>query len=77
MPMATASSSISASCTIAHCGTPKPRKAPPIASLVWIARVVQCTAGTRYGPIAWIGTRLPTIGPQDEYGPVLKSAWNS
>ena len=48
------------------CGTPKPRNAPAIELLVRTARVNARTLGTRYGPLAWIGTRLATVGPQDE-----------
>ena len=33
-------------------------------AVVWIAAVVQCTLGTAYGPVAWTGTRLATVGPQ-------------
>jgi hypothetical protein len=41
------------------------------------ARVTARTFGTRYGPVAWIGTRLATVGPHDEYAPVLKSPLKS
>jgi hypothetical protein len=37
------------------------------------ARVSARTLAMRYGPLAWIGTRLATVGPHDEYAPVLKS----
>ena len=63
MPSAAARSSISVSWAIAACGTPKPRKAPDGATLVWIARVVHRAASTAYGPVAWTGTRLATVGP--------------
>ena len=56
---------MSASWAIAAWGTPKPRKAPAGGLLVWIARVVARTAGTAYGPIAWTGTRLATVGPHE------------
>ena len=61
-----ASSSISSSPSSVDCGTPKPRNAP--ATLLWVstARVSARTLGTRYGPLAWIGTRLATVGPHDE-----------
>ena len=66
MPAAAASSSISSSPSSAACGTPKPRKAPAMLLLVSTARVSARTFGTRYGPLAWMGTRLATVGPHDE-----------
>ena len=71
--MRAASSSISSSPSSVDCGTPKPRNAPATLSCVSTARVNARTWGTRYGPLAWIGTRLATVGPHDEYAPVLKS----
>jgi hypothetical protein len=73
MPVRSASTSISSSPSSVDCGTPKPRKAP--ATLLWVstARVWARTLAMRYGPLAWIGTRLATVGPHDEYAPVLKS----
>src|SRR6185295_16831666 len=49
------------------------RNAPATLSCVSTARVSARTFGTRYGPLAWIGTRLATVGPHEAYGPVLKS----
>ena len=66
MPASAASSSRSSSPSSVDCGTPKPRKAPQTLPFVCTARVSARTFGTRYGPLAWIGTRLATVGPQDE-----------
>ena len=65
-PVRAASSSISNSPSSVDCGTPKPRNAP--ATLLWVstARVSARTLAMRYGPLAWIGTRLATVGPHDE-----------
>ena len=65
IPAFAASSSQSASWAMAHCGTPKPRKAPDGAWLVSAARLVLSTWGTKYGPVAWIGTRSETVGPHE------------
>ena len=56
---------MSASWAIAACGTPKPRKAPAGGPFVYTARLVLSTEPTSYGPIAWTGTRLATVGPHD------------
>ena len=66
MPGRSASSSISSSPSSVDCGTPKPRNAPAMLSWVSTARVSARTWATRYGPLAWIGTRLATVGPHDE-----------
>ena len=58
------SSSIIASWAMAPCGTPKPRNAP--AGWQWVKnpRPRVRTLGTAYGPDAWMGTRVATVGPQ-------------
>ena len=54
-----------ASWAIAAWGTPKPRNAPDGGPFVYTARPVLRTAPTAYGPIAWTGTRLATVGPHE------------
>ena len=65
-PVRAASSSISNSPSSVDCGTPKPRNAPATLSWLSTARVSARTLAMRYGPLAWIGTRLATVGPHDE-----------
>ena len=42
---------------------------------MYTARLVLSTDPTSYGPMAWTGTRFATVGPQEAYAPVSKSAW--
>ena len=53
-----------ASCAIAPCGTPNPRNAPEGWQCVKNPRPRVRTFGTAYGPVAWMGTRVATVGPQ-------------
>ncbi len=51
------------------CGTPKPRKAPEIGPLVWIAAPLSAlVAASGRAPTACTGTRLATVGPNAGIG---------